>query len=200
MNNSGVLLHPPPVSRHVSNDRLDRAIYDARTQVTDYQYLVDNLEHLRPKLQLLQLPGGFWTLPGAVQKPLPRFALFSQLKRLIVPQAALISIKLDHMRFDAVFRGDFELSPMQALPPLLVELTVFDADASFLSSAWLTEFFEDQKKNAWPAFQRLNILFGATFSEQELKSLLEKRSSREYWSMVDEAQFEVNVWRDDMEW
>jgi len=105
------------------------------------------------------------------------------------------------MRFDAVFRGDFELSPAQALPTCLVELTVFDADASFPSSAWLTEFFEDQKqRNALPAFQRLRILFGATFSERELKALLEKRSDREFWDMVDEAQFKVSVWRDEEGW
>ncbi|KAE8849611.1 hypothetical protein PTNB85_00027 [Pyrenophora teres f. teres] len=178
----------------------DRAIYDARTEVTDYQYLVDNLEHLRTSLQLLQLPGGFWTLPGAVQKPLPRFTQFSQLKRLIVPQAALISIKLDNMRFDAVFMGDFELSPAQSLPPCLVELTVFDADASFPSSAWLTGLFEDRKKmNMWPAFQKLKMLFGATFSEQELRSLLKRRSGSYFWNMVDEAQFEVEVWRDEEE-
>ena len=152
-------------------------------------------------MQLLQLPGGFWTLPGAVQKPLPRFTQFTQLRRLIVPQAALVSIRLDNMRFDAVFRGDFELSPAQALPPCLVELTVFDADASFLSSAWLTDFFEGQKKrNALPALQRLRILLGATFSEQKLKALLEKRTGSKFWDMVIEAHFEVSVCKDEQEW
>jgi len=105
------------------------------------------------------------------------------------------------MRFDAVFRGDFELSPAQALPPCLVELTVFDADASFLSSAWLTDFFEGQKKrNALPALQRLRILLGATFSEQELKALLEKRTGSKFWDMVIEAHFEVSVCKDEQEW
>lgn len=140
-------------------------------------------------------------MPGAVQKPLPRFTQFSQLKRLIVPQAALISIKLDNMRFDAVFMGDFKLSPAQSLPPCLVELTVFDAEAIFPSSAWLTGLFEDQKKkNMWPAFKKLKILFGATFSERELRLLLERRSGSYFWNMVDEAQLEVEVWRDEEEW
>ena len=48
-----------------------------------------------------------------------------RLQKLIVPQAALVSIKLDNMLFDAVFEGDFELSALTALPVSLQHLKIF---------------------------------------------------------------------------
>jgi hypothetical protein len=176
----------------------DHAIYDARTEVTDYQNLVDGMVHLRPTLQVLQLPGGFWTLPGAVRKPLPRFDQFAQLKKLIVPQAALISIKLDNMRFDAVFEGDFELLPTQALPTYLQHLKIFDVEVAFLESKWLQHLFREQHAtNHWPVLGRVDILMGPTVTKSTLEDLKARRSDAEFWKLADDANFRVVVGRDE---
>ncbi|KNG48315.1 hypothetical protein TW65_05224 [Stemphylium lycopersici] len=188
---------PPSASVELANDYWDRVIYDARTEFTDYQCLVDTLVHLRPTLQLLQLPGGFWTLPGAVRKPIPRFDQFTQLKTLVVPQAALISIKLDNMRFDVVFEGDFELSASMALPISLQHLKIFDVDAAFLDCEWLRGLFDAQKSHKqWPKFRTLEILMGPTFSDEALGELLARQSDEGFWAMADDAAFEVVVGRD----
>jgi hypothetical protein len=188
----------PPLASDVANERYwDRAIYDARTEVTDYQNLVDGFVHLRSKLEHLQLPGGFWTLPGAVRKPIPRFDQFIQLKTLIVPQAAIISIKLDNMRFDTVSDGDFELSPSLALPRSLQYLKIFDVDAEFLESVWLQELFREQKDHrSWPELRYMEILFGATYSDKELEGLLVRRSDESFWKLVDGTNFNIVVGRD----
>ncbi|KAF1934737.1 hypothetical protein EJ02DRAFT_439683 [Clathrospora elynae] len=187
-----------PLDLNVANETYwDRNIYDSRTEITDYQHLVDGLVHLRPQLESLHLPGGFWTLPGAVRKPLPRFDQFTRLTRMIVPQAAIISIKLDNMRFDAVSSGDFELSPSIALPPMLQQLKIFDADTRFLESIWLSEFFSEQRSyNRWQDLQCLEILLGPTYSDHDLEALLARRSDESFWKQVDEATFEVLVGRD----
>jgi hypothetical protein len=188
-----------PVASDVANERYwDRAIYNARTQVTDYQNLVDGFVHLRSKLERLQLPGGFWTLPGAVRKPIPRFDQFTQLKALIVPLAAIVSIKLDNMRFDTVSdNGDFELSPSLALPRSLQYLKIFDVDAGFLESVWLQELFREQRDHRlWPELRCMEILLGATYSDDELERLLARRSGESFWKMVDGMSFNVVVGRD----
>jgi hypothetical protein len=183
---------------YVDEQHWDRAIYDARTEVTDYQNLVDGMVHLRPNLQTLQLPGGFWTLPGAVRKPLPRFDQFTQLEKLVVPQAAIISIKLDNMRFDAVFEGDFELSPMQALPTCLQHLKIFDVDLAFLQSKWLQDLFHKQRtKNQWPVLQCVEIMLGPTVTGEILENLQARRSGDEFWGLADRANFKVVVGRDE---
>ncbi|KAI4944922.1 hypothetical protein J4E91_008266 [Alternaria rosae] len=183
---------------YVEEQHWDRTIYDARSEVTDYQNLVDGMVHLRPNLQTLQLPGGFWTLPGAMRKPLPRFDQFAQLKKLVIPQAALISIKLDNMRFDAVFDGDFELSPTQALPISLQHLKVFDVDLAFLESRWLQDLFDAQKAmNHWSWLQCVKILMGPTVTGLCLEELKSRRSNAEFWKLVDDANFEVIVGRDE---
>jgi hypothetical protein len=175
----------------------DRPIYDARTEITDYQNLVDGLVHTRPKLECLQLPGGFWTLPGAVRKPIPRFNQFKQLKTLVVPQAAIISIKLDNMRFDVVSGGDFQLSPSLALPRSLQHLKIFDVDAGFLTSIWLEDLFTEQKdRDLWPELRCLEILFGPTYSDLDFEGLLARRSEERFWAFADGASFEVIVSRD----
>jgi hypothetical protein len=182
---------------YVDEQHWDRAIYDARTEVTDYQNLVDGMVHLRPNLETLHLPGGFWTLPGAVRKPLPRFDQFVQLKKLVVPQAALISIKLDNMRFDAVFEGDFELLPTQALPLSLQHLKIFDVDFTFLESRWLKDLFGAQRnKNQWPMLQCVEILMGPMVTELYLEDLKARKSDDGFWKLVDDANFEVVVGRD----
>jgi hypothetical protein len=183
---------------YIDEQHWDRAIYDARTEVTDYQNLVDGMVHLRPNLETLQLPGGFWTLPGAVRKPLPRFDQFVQLKKLVVPQAAIISIKLDNMRFDAIFEGDFELSPMQALPTCLQHLKIFDVDLAFLESKWLQDLFDEQKtKNQWPVLKCVEILMGPTISESSLRHLQARESGDEFWKLAGNANFEVVMGRDE---
>ncbi|EMD63637.1 hypothetical protein COCSADRAFT_200174 [Bipolaris sorokiniana ND90Pr] len=175
----------------------DQAIYEARTTVTDYQCLVDNLVHLRPSLKHLQLPGGFWTLPGAARKPIPRFDQFTQLRKLIVPQAALVSIKLDNMRVDTVSQGDFELSASLVLPVSLQHLMIFDLNETFLDSKWLQGLFSEQKSHSrWPEFRTLELLMGPTFSDEVLEALLARRVSAAFWVMVDEAGFDVVVGRD----
>jgi hypothetical protein len=93
-------------------------IKDARTKHTDYQNLVDSLLDMRPQLKSLRLPGDSWTLPGAMRKPLPRFDLFMELQRLVVPQAAILCITLDNMESPEV-KGNFNLSPIGVLPPQL---------------------------------------------------------------------------------
>ncbi|CAG5159387.1 uncharacterized protein ALTATR162_LOCUS5558 [Alternaria atra] len=183
---------------YVDEQHWDRAIYDARTEVTDYQNLVDGMVHLRPTLETLQLPGGFWTLPGAVRKPLPRFDQFLKLKKLIVPQAAIISIKLDNMRFDAVFEGDFELSPMQALPTCLQHLKIFDVDLAFLQSKWLQDLFREQEtNNQWPVLRCVEVLMGPTVTRSRLEDLQARRSGVDFWKLADEANLEVIVGRDE---
>ncbi|KAI4646576.1 hypothetical protein J4E93_004797 [Alternaria ventricosa] len=182
---------------YVDEQYWDRTIYDARSEVTDYQNLVDGMVHLRPNLETLQLPGGFWTLPGAMRKPLPRFDQFEQLKKLVIPQAALISIKLDNMRFDAVFEGDFELSPTQALPISLQHLKIFDVDLAFLESRWLQDLFGAQKANHWPRLQCVEILMGPTVTGLCLEELNARQRNAEFWKLVNEANFEVVVGRDE---
>ncbi|XP_014561344.1 hypothetical protein COCVIDRAFT_46868, partial [Bipolaris victoriae FI3] len=178
----------------------DHAIYEARTTITDYQCLVDNLVHLRQSLKHLQLPGGFWTLPGAARKPIPRFDQFTQLQKLTVPQAVLISIKLDNMQVDTVSQGDFELSASEVLPVSLQHLTVFDLDETFLGSKWLEGLFTEQKSHLrWPKFRTLELLMGPTFSDEMLEGLLARRISAAFWARVDEAGFDVVVGRDDLD-
>jgi hypothetical protein len=187
----------PLASAVVEEPYWDRAIYDARTEVTDYQNLVDGFVHLRPKLERLQLPGGFWTLPGAVRKPIPRFDRFAVLKTLVVPQAAIISLRLDNMRFDTVSAGDFELSPSLTLPRSLQHLKIFDADSGFIESVWLQELFCEQKDHRlWPELRCMEILFGATYSDNELEGLLTRRSGESFWRLIDGASFNVVVGRD----
>ncbi|CAO2652190.1 Nn.00g004730.m01.CDS01 [Neocucurbitaria sp. VM-36] len=173
----------------------DQRIYDARTDITDYQNLVDAIVHLRPRLESLRLPGGFWTLPGGMRKPLPRFVSFTQLRTLVVPQAAIISIKLDNMRFADV-SGDFDLSPVTLLPPSLQDLKVFDAELSLLESNWLRDLFTTQKScNLWPGLHRLEILFG-TYRKVDVDKLLTRSSHQLFWAWVDEATFEVLIGKD----
>ncbi|KAI8931452.1 hypothetical protein NX059_011779 [Plenodomus lindquistii] len=183
----------------VSDDHWDRTLYDSRTEVTDYQSLVDSIIHLRPTLETLRLPGGFWTLPGGVRKPLPRFDKFMQLQKLVLPQAAIIAIRLDNMRFDEV-AGDFDLSPKTALPPNLRHLEVFDVDASFLQSVWLLDFFGAQlARKQWPAFRHFEIRMGYTVDDELLKMLIARRapSYRTFCTLAQTAPFSITVRRDD---
>jgi hypothetical protein len=176
----------------------DERLYAARTEWIDYQYLVDSLFHIRSRLKMLRLPGGFWTLPGATRKPLPRFELFSQLQSLAIPQAAMLSIKLYNMRFPETVQGDFELAPRDVLPLQLQHLEIFDADASLLQSNWLQALFAEQAAcMRWPDFRKLEILFGPTFADTELEDLLARRSCAPFWWLADSATFEVRVDRDD---
>ena len=132
-----------------------------------------------------------------MRKPIPRFDQFTQLKTLVVPQAAIISIKLDNMRFDAVFEGDFELSASMALPISLQHLKIFDVDAAFLGSEWLQGLFDVQKSHRqWPELQMLEILMGPTFTDEALGELLARRSDEGLWAMTDDAVFRVVVGRD----
>jgi hypothetical protein len=176
----------------------DERVYEARTTWTDYQYLVDSLFHVRPHLQTLRLPGGFWTLPGAMRKPLPRFELFPQLRSLTIPQAAVLSIKLDNMRFSDTVGGDFELSPVSVLPPGLQHLEIFDTDAELLKSTWLQELFDEQMAyRRWPELEKLEILFGPAFDDEELENLSARISWGQFWTLVDKATFQVIIGRDD---
>ncbi|KAF1840225.1 uncharacterized protein K460DRAFT_359933 [Cucurbitaria berberidis CBS 394.84] len=188
---------PPRLDVHAeSQDYWDQRIYDARTEITNYQHLVDALVHLRPQLETLRLPGGFWTLPGGMRKPLPRFDGFARLSMLSVPQAAVLSVKLDNMRFADV-HGDFELSPVRVLPLSLRHLKVFDADVSFLESEWLRELFVQQKScNFWPGLVWLEILLGPSCKEGEVEEVMARRSQLDFWAWVKEATFEVFVGRD----
>lgn len=177
----------------------DERVYAARTDWTDYQFLVDSLHHIRPKLETLQLPGGFWTLPGAARKPLPRFDKFSRLKTLVVPQAALLSIKLYNMRFPDTNHGEFELMPSLVFPPTLKRLRIFDANAELLGSQWLEELLagrgvEDHEFE----LEKLEILFGPIFDDAELEQLRSRNESSQFWAMVDRAGFPVSVGRDDV--
>ena len=175
----------------------DERIYQARTRITDYQNLVDNLGHLRPQLEILRLPGGFWTLPGGLRKPVPKFEKFAKLHTLVVPQAAILCIKLDNMRFQDV-EGDFELSPMVVLPPKLQHLKIFDADAGLLRSRWLRELFVEQEIcNRWPDLRKLEILFGPTYSDFELGKALTQPLQETFGKWIVGVTFEVIVGRDD---
>jgi hypothetical protein len=175
----------------------DERLYDARTHYTDYQYLVDSLVPVRSGLETLRLPGGFWTLPGAMRKPLPRFKLFPQLRTLAVPQAAILSIKLDNMRFPEVVKGDFELLPTLVLPPNLQHLRIFDANVELLRSAWLQELFDRQTEcNQWPNLKVVKLLFGPTIDDLDLENLLGRKSWNDFWYLADQAHFQVFVGRD----
>ncbi|KAH9881152.1 hypothetical protein J1614_001647 [Plenodomus biglobosus] len=184
---------------HVEDQYWDQRLYDARTEITDYQNLVDSIVHLRPTLETLRLPGGFWTLPGGMRKPLPRFDKFLQLSKLVVPQAAILSIRLDNMRLDDV-AGDFVLSPKMALPPMLQHLEVFDVDAPFLHSQWLLDFFGAQlARKQWPAFKHLEICVGYTVEDEELERLIARRSPshKTFCALAQTAPFRIVVRRDD---
>jgi hypothetical protein len=189
---------PADYDAYIHGTDWDERVYAARTEYTDYQYLVDSLFHIRPHLETLRLPGGFWTLPGASRKPLPRFELFPRLQRLAVPQAAILSIKLDNMRFPETVQGDFELLPMQVLSPQLQNLEIFDADTALLKSVWLQELFREQAvSRRWPELRQLEILFGPTFNDQELADLVARKEHDAFWKLADEASFRVLVGRDD---
>ncbi|EAT91505.1 hypothetical protein HBH56_006730 [Parastagonospora nodorum] len=176
----------------------DERLYAARTEWTDYQYLVDSLVHVRPHLQFLRLPGGFWTLPGATRKPLPRFELFSQLRRLALPQAAILSTKLFNMRHPETVVGDFNLTPIDVLPPGLKYLEIFDADSELLQSRWMQVLFEEHSAGGrWPDLQEMEFLFGPPFSDEELQNLLAKSSWTEFWTLASRAAFQVHCKRDD---
>ncbi|CBX96095.1 hypothetical protein IAQ61_004923 [Plenodomus lingam] len=184
---------------HVEDQYWDQRLYDARTEITDYQNLVDSIIHLRPTLETLRLPGGFWTLPGGMRKPLPRFDKFTQLSKLLIPQAAILSIKLDNMRLDDVV-GDFDLSPKMALPPMLRHLVVFDADAPFLHSQWLLDFFGAQLgRKQWPGFEHLEIRLGYTVEDDELERIIAGRSpsQKTFCTLARTAPFRTVVRRDD---
>jgi hypothetical protein len=189
---------PADYDSHADGAYWDQQVYAARTDYTDYQYLVDSLVNTRPHLETLRLPGGFWTLPGASRKLLPRFELFPKLQRLALPQAAIISIKLYNMRFPETVKGDFELLPAQVLPPGLRYLEIFDADADLLKSAWLQELFEEQAEHRrWPDLQRLEIFFGPMFDDKDLADLVARKSWFSFWTQADDAAFQVLVDRDD---
>jgi hypothetical protein len=176
----------------------DERVYAARTEWTDYQYLVDSLHHIRPNLESLRLPGGFWTLPGATRKPLPRFDQFLRLQSLVVPQAAIISIKLYNMRFPETVHSDFELLATDVLPPKLQCLEIFDADEELLQSTWLQVLFGEQAGcRRWPELRKVEILFGPTFDDEKLGALRARRGWSQFWAEADEAGFEVLVGRDD---
>lgn len=195
---------PPKTSDYDASVRdtfWDERVYAARTEWTDYQFLVDSLYHIRPKLETLQLPGGFWTLPGAARKPLPRFDKFSRLKTLVVPQAALMSIKLYNMRLPDTGHGDFDLLPDVVFPATLKRLTIFDANEKLLDSAYLDELFAgraaDGRKHDFE-LEQLEILFGPMFTDEEIKRLLRKSVWPHFWAMVDRAKFKVLLGRDGM--
>lgn len=174
----------------------DQRIYDARTEITDYQYLVDTLIHMRPSLEKLRLPGGFWTLPGGMRKPLPRFNRFVRLRKLVVPQAAIIPIKLDNMRFDDV-SGDFELFPAMVLPPSIQDLTIFDVDEQFFGSHWLASLFHEQRNyRLWPELKRVQIGVGSMVLDDELENLLARKVKLGFWESANEATFDIEVGRD----
>jgi hypothetical protein len=176
----------------------DERVYAARTDYTDYQYLVDSLVSIRPHLETLRLPGGFWTLPGASRKLIPRFQLFPKLQRLALPQAAILSIRLYNMRFPETVQGDFELLPTEVLPPRLRCLEIFDADADLLKSAWLQELFKEQGDHCrWPDLNRLEIFFRPMFDDKEFADLVAKKSWDSFWTLADDAAFQVLVGRDD---
>jgi len=176
----------------------DERLYAARTEWTDYQYLVDSLVHVRPHLQSLRLPGGFWTLPGAMRKPLPRFELFSQLRHLALPQAAILSTKLFNMRHPETVVGDFNLTPIDVLPSGLRFLEIFDADTELLQSHWMRVLFEEHSAGGcWPDLQKMELLLGPALSDEELQSLLARSSCTEFWTLACRAAFEVHLKRDD---
>jgi hypothetical protein len=175
----------------------DERVYEARTTWTDYQHLVDSLIHLRPHLESLRLPGGFWTLPGATRSLLPRFTRFPELRTLTLPQAAILSIRLDNMRFADTVGGDFDLGPTSVLPTKLQHLKIFDADADLLKSSWLQELFHEQRVcTRWPNLQILEILLGPTFDDKDLEDLRTRRGWDTIWKLADKASFEVSVARD----
>lgn len=190
----------PPASLypHIESQTYwDQRLYDARTEITDYQYLVDALVHLRSHLETLRLPGGFWTLPGGMRKPLPRFNQFVHLTTLAVPQAAIISIRLDNMRFDDVV-GDFELSPVIVLPQQLQYLEVFDANIEFLTCYWLQEFFIEQSRHQqWPRMKRLEVCLGPPTTDIDVKEVRSRRMALSFWRLVEHASFVVVVGKDD---
>ncbi|KAF2032060.1 hypothetical protein EK21DRAFT_87443 [Setomelanomma holmii] len=190
----------PDEGAHVAEGTYwDERIYNARTQFTDYQYLVDSLVHVREGLESLRLPGGFWTLPGAMRKPLPRFELFPSLHTLGLPQAAILSLKLDNMRFPEIVKGDFELLPTQVLPPKLRNLKIFDADAWIMLSPWLEELFTRQAEcNQWPNLTKLELLVGPLIDDFDLGRWIRREypSLNHFWKLVDKASFRVVVSRD----
>jgi len=190
---------PCPQDRDATQSSVwDERVYDARTEWTDYQHLVDGLDRFRPHLQSLKLPGGFWTLPGAMRKPLPSFTSFVALQRLSLPQAAILSIKLDNMRFPETKHGDFDLLPRSALPSNLQHLRIFDADAELLLSTWLQQLFDEHAQwGAWPDLQTLEVLFGHTVDDVQLADLIARRTWDRFWVLADKAPFEVLLGRDD---
>jgi hypothetical protein len=191
--------HMPSLTNNANYEEQwwDERVYEARTTWTDYQYLVDSLIHLRPHLESLRLPGGFWTLPGATRSLLPRFIQFLELRTLSLPQAAVLSIRLDNMRFADTVGGDFELGPTSVLPAKLQHLKVFDADADLLTSTWLQELFDEQRAcTRWPDLQKLEILLGPTFDDTALEDLRTRKHWNSFWKLAGQADFEVSVARD----
>jgi hypothetical protein len=191
----------PYLSSALDYDELDQPwdgrIQVARTQYTDYQILVDAVTE-SDQLKSLRLPGGFWTLPGAMRKMLTRFNKFTQLQSLIVPQAAIISINLDSMSFADTDHADFHLLPSAVLPTSLQHLKIFDADADLLKSDWLRELFDVQMAlKGWPQLKKLEILLGPLYDDSALRSLQARHSGNWFWEMVDQAPFQVCVARDD---
>jgi hypothetical protein len=172
-------------------------VYVARTQVTDYQNLVDTLVHLRPRLETLRFPGGFWTLPGGMRKPLPRFDQFGQLTKLVVPQAAILSIKLDNMRLTDVC-GDFELSPTTVLPPALRYLTVFDVSIDLLDSTWFRVLLDESCTcRRWPDLVRIKLLLGMSCRSTSTADIFAERGGEWLRRTVEEASCEIVIGIDD---
>jgi hypothetical protein len=188
---------PTPAELDEWSSVWDERVYDARTEWTDYQYLVDCLVHTRPRLRSLKLPGGFWTLPGATRKPLPSFTSFPELRVLVLPQAAILSIKLDSMHHAETEHNDFELRPVAVMPPEVQHLKIFDADADLLQSEWLKDLLGDG--TCWPALHTVEILFGSTFDAEELYDLRARKTWYGFWTLADKASFQVLVGRDDDE-
>ncbi|KAL5118675.1 hypothetical protein ACEQ8H_003352 [Pleosporales sp. CAS-2024a] len=175
----------------------DERLYAARTEWVDYQYLVDSLFRLRPFLKTLTLPGGFWTLPGATRKPLPRFELFPQLRHVVLPQAAILSIKLYNMRFPGAVQGDFDLSPVDVLPEGLEHLEIFDADMDLLQSKWLqTLLAEKTGGKHWSYLTMTDILFGPAVTDAQLGDLQARKIGTKFWAQADQASFQIRLGRD----
>ncbi|KAF1995991.1 hypothetical protein P154DRAFT_623605 [Amniculicola lignicola CBS 123094] len=91
------------------------SMYLAGHDRKDYRNLLHELRPLAKTLETLELPGGFWSLPYRALRfaPFPPdFRMFQYLRKLIVPQAALIQplrvqLPVNIPNFHGIYRHDY---------------------------------------------------------------------------------------------
>jgi hypothetical protein len=148
------------------------------------------------RLEVLRLPNMGRETPLAERDiTRPDFSGFLQLRRLLVPQDVLVARV--PMRFDGG-RGAFDvvMAPLDALPPMLESLTIFDADPRVFG---FVEYIVSQEESC-PDLNHVTLLFAQApkFTDKDYELLREKVDGKNFWRTLEKSRITWTVGRDDL--